>query len=49
MAWGYGPSVVHRDGRDYWRTWFLDECEREGLFGLTVGHLPLIRKKGVGV
>ncbi|MBA3572307.1 MAG: hypothetical protein H0W34_10115 [Pyrinomonadaceae bacterium] len=49
MAWGYGPSVIHRDGCDYWRTWFLQECEHEGLFGLTIGHLPLVRTKGVGV
>jgi hypothetical protein len=49
MAWGSGPSVVNREGRDYWRTWFIDECERSGMFGLTVGHLPLVRLKGVGV
>jgi hypothetical protein len=49
MAWGSGPSVVNRGGRDYWRTWFIDECELSGMFGLTVGHLPLVRLKGDGV
>ena len=49
MAWGYGPSVVHRSACDYWRTWFLEECESAQLFGLTKGHLPLVAKAGIGV
>lgn len=48
MSWSYEASVVHRDGRDYWRTWFIEECESSGLFGINEKHLPLITKSGIG-
>lgn len=49
MPSDYGQSVVHRHGSDYWRTWFLFECQREGTFGLTKGHLPLVCRSGIDV
>ena len=42
-------SVVHHSGHDYWRTWFIDECEEAGLFGAMQKHLGLIRLAGPGV
>ena len=48
MPWGTGPSVVNRGGIDYWRTWFLVECESSGLFGVTKRHLPLLTVSNVG-
>lgn len=48
MAWSYEASVVTRCGCDYWRTWFLEECESNGLFGLTARHLPLVITDGYG-
>lgn len=48
MPWSYDASVVTRGGKDYWRTWFIDECERHGLFGLTEKHLPLVMTDGPG-
>lgn len=48
MTWPYEATVVHRNGHDYWRTWFIDECEREFLFGLTEKHLPLVTVSGIG-
>jgi hypothetical protein len=38
-------SVVHFGGHDYWRTWFIEECEREQLFGLTERHLLSVEKQ----
>lgn len=35
-------TVIHHNGHDYWRTWFFEECEKEGLFGITEKHLPLL-------
>lgn len=35
-------SVVNHDGHDCWRTWFLDECGRNELFGIGEKHLSLI-------
>lgn len=49
MPWDLGPSVVHRDACDYWRTWFFEECESSQLFGVTEKHLPLITRYGKGV
>lgn len=43
------PSVVHWKGCDYWRTWFLVECEATQLFGVTQKHLGLITIRGIGV
>ncbi len=48
MTWSYEASVVTRNGRDYWRTWFLEECEKYGMFGLTEKHLPLVTTDGYG-
>ena len=49
MPWNLGPSVTHRNGRDYWRTWFIEECDESQLFGATESHLPLITHYGSGV
>ncbi len=49
MPWDLGPSVVHWSGCDYWRTWFIEECESSQLFGVTEKHLPLITRYGKGV
>ncbi len=48
MPWSYEASVVSRNGHDYWRTWFWEECDKEQLFGLTEKHLPLLTKSGEG-
>jgi hypothetical protein len=40
------PSVIVNEGKDYWRTWFIEECERNRVFGLTRQHLPLIIVQG---
>jgi hypothetical protein len=48
MPWPYEASVIHRAGRDYWRTWFLEECESSGLFGINEKHLPLLTSSGTG-
>jgi len=49
MPYGSGPSVVHRNGCDYWRTWFFEECEENQLFGITEKHLGLVKLRGVGI
>ena len=38
--------VVHHAGHDYWRTWFLEECEAHHLFGINEKHLPLLTNAG---
>jgi hypothetical protein len=48
MTWPYEASVIHRAGKDYWRTWFLEECESVGLFGINEKHLPLLKTSGLG-
>lgn len=48
MPWPYEASVIHRAGRDYWRTWFFEECEAAGLFGINERHLPLLTASGQG-
>ncbi len=45
----FEPSVVHQGGYDYWRTWFIDECEASQLFGLTKRHLGLVTLDGAGL
>ena len=30
-----GPSVIHMNGFDYWRTWFIQECDKSKFFGVT--------------
>jgi hypothetical protein len=30
--------------RDCWRTWFIDECEEAGLFGINEKHLDVLRR-----
>jgi hypothetical protein len=49
MSSGYEARVVHRAGHDYWRTWFLEECEASGLFGINEKHLPLLTHSGPGI
>jgi hypothetical protein len=49
MPWSRDPSVIHRQGHDYWRTWFLDECEQARLFGLNQKHLGLVRLPGKSI
>lgn len=44
----FGPSVVRHRGYDYWRTWFLAECEAAGLFGVADEHLSLITQPLAG-
>ena len=46
MWWNFETSVVNHNGSDYWRTWFLEECEKSLLFGITERHLELIIKDG---
>lgn len=41
--------LVQFRGKDCWRTWFFDECEGSGLFGINEKHLGLIRLRGVNV
>jgi hypothetical protein len=48
MPWPYEASVINRAGSDYWRTWFFEECESAGLFGINEKHLPLIKASGPG-
>ena len=36
-------SVISRGGRDYWRTWFIQECEETCLFGFAEKHLRLLK------
>jgi hypothetical protein len=43
MPFPYEASVIHHNGHDYWRTWFFEECEKAGLFGITEKHLPLLK------
>lgn len=42
-------EVIQLRNHDCWRTWFFDECEDAGLFGLNQKHLGLIRLSGKGV
>ncbi len=48
MPWPYEASVINLAGIDYWRTWFIEECEFAGLFGINEKHLPLIKASGPG-
>lgn len=41
-------SVVPFGGCDYWGTWFIEECEREGLFGATARHLVTLERYTIG-
>ena len=36
-------AVVHFDRYDHWRTWFIEECDTEKLFGLTERHLISVK------
>ncbi len=49
MPFGTGPYVNHSGGYDYWRTWFIEECDASQLFGVTKKHLGLITLDGVGL
>ena len=48
MPWEHRPSVNRfggvNEGPDCWRTWFIEECESNKLFGLTTGHLSLVTR-----
>lgn len=48
MAWRQEASVIHRGGCDYWRTWYLEECEAEQLFGITRQKLGITTLSGPG-
>lgn len=49
MSWKQEASVITQKGKDYWRTWFLDECEENQLVGLNEKHLPLVVKDIPGI
>jgi hypothetical protein len=42
MSFSSEASVIYHNEHDYWRTWFFEECEKEGLFGITEKHLQLL-------
>ncbi len=48
MPYSKEPSVIHWNGCDYWRTWFLEECEKYELFGVTKKHTGLIESYNIG-
>ena len=39
----FGPSVFQYDKKDCWRTWYLEECEKTGLYGITAEQLKYIK------
>src|SRR5436190_18280548 len=39
----YGPAVYQYDKKDCWRTWYLEECEKTGLYGITKEQLNYIK------
>ena len=43
MPRDFGPSVSQYDKKDCWRTWFLEECEEAGLYGITTEQLKYIK------
>lgn len=45
----YGPSVIRHENHDYWRTWFLDECDDMCLLGITAELVPRMVTPGPGV
>lgn len=42
-------EVTQFRDHDCWRTWFFEECEASGLFGINEKHRGLIRLSGKGV
>jgi len=42
-------EVIQFQGRDCWRTWFFDECEQSGLFGINQNHLGLLQRPAPGI
>ena len=42
-------EVIQFRKHDCWRTWFFEECEANGLFGINEKHLDLVRLSGKGV
>jgi hypothetical protein len=38
-------SIFLRHGSHCFRTWFIDECDKNGMFGVTRGNLQLITKE----
>jgi hypothetical protein len=42
MPYPKEATVKIYNGIDCWRTWFLEECEKANLFGVTEKYLPLI-------
>ena len=42
-------EVIRFCDHDCWRTWFFEECEASGLFGINEKHCGLIRLSGKGV
>jgi len=35
-------KVYNMDGSDYWSTWYWDECDRHGVFGVTIRQIKRI-------
>jgi hypothetical protein len=42
-------EIIQYRGHDCWRTWFFEECEASGLFGINEKHLGLVSLTGKGV
>lgn len=42
-------EVILFRGYDCWRTWFFEECETSGLFGVNEKHCALIRRSAKSV
>jgi hypothetical protein len=42
-------EVVQYRAHDCWQTWFFEECESSGLFGINEKHLGLVSLAGKGV
>lgn len=42
-------EVIQFRHHDCWRTWFFEECETFGLFGINEKHLGLVRLTGIGI
>ena len=48
MPYPKTPSIYSYRGRDCWRTWFIEECEESGLFGVASGNLKRITSRSFG-
>lgn len=48
MPWSKEASIIQHGKFDYWRTWFIEECDRSGLFGVNEKHLDLVTHPKLG-